>query len=241
MRLLPPVPFSRLGDAPSGELTPSDCLVRTPYPELLALAFLIPLSELLCFTSRFVLLSAAFPLMSDVEADVDNGLGGRLLTRGFDLGGFGNAPMLVVLRTVLPGVGIAEEGGDVVAEPGFDIVVVLRVGTAGVDCVCTGFGVGRPEVVTDRVRGLLIGVAIEEDAEPGREVSGISGKGFRVFAIGNAGKGPVGGADGGGALVGRCGIADVIVAVRDMDKARYQRLSRCTFPPPPFVLLPKRW
>ena len=169
--------------------------------------------------------------MSDVDADVDKGLGGRLLTRGLVFGGFGNAPMLVVLRTVLPGVGIADDGGEVAVEFDVDILAVLRVGTAGVDCVCTGFGVGRPDVVTDRVRGLLIGVAIEEDAEPGRDVSGMSGNGFLVFAIGKAGKGPVGGADGGGALVGRCGMADVMVAVTDMDKVRSQRLSRCTIPP----------
>lgn len=69
--------------------------------------------------------------MSDVDVDVERGLGGRLLTRGFGLGGAGNAPMLVVLRTDLPGVGIADEGGEV--EVALCTLVVLSVGTAGVD------------------------------------------------------------------------------------------------------------
>lgn len=94
----------------------------------------------------------ANPLMSEVDVDADSGLGGKLLTRGLALGGGGNAPMLVVLRTVLPGVGRAEDNGDVaVVEALFGAVVVLSVGTAGVELVLTGLGVGRPDAVTDRV------------------------------------------------------------------------------------------
>ena len=159
------------------------------------------------------------PLISDVDVDAERGLGGRLFTRGLLLGGAGKAPMLVVLRTLFPGVGNAEDcGADI--EFAFDIKVLLRVGTAGVDCVFTGFGVGKPVVVTDRESGLLAGVAIEDAADVGREsgVSGTSESAFLVFPIGSAGKGPDGGADGGGGLCeGRCGIADVIVAVADMD------------------------
>lgn len=62
---------------------------------------------------------------------------------------------------------------------------------------------GNPEVVTERESGLLAGVAIEDDAEPGRDssVSGSSGNCFLVFVIGSAGRGPEGGApDGGGGL-----------------------------------------
>lgn len=47
-------------------------------------------------------------------------------------GGAGKAPTLVVFRSVLPGVGRADEGGDVV--PGLGVeVVVFKVGTAGVE------------------------------------------------------------------------------------------------------------
>ena len=68
--------------------------------------------------------------MSDVDVDADNGLGGRLFTRAI-LGGAGKAPILVVLRRVFPGVGIADDGGEV--EFDVDPPVVLRVGTAGVE------------------------------------------------------------------------------------------------------------
>lgn len=73
--------------------------------------------------------------------------------------------------------------------------------------------------MTDRLRGLLAGVGTSDEAELGRESScGISGSGFLVFVLGNAGRGPDGGAVcGGGGLDGRCGIADVIVAVTDVD------------------------
>ena len=105
--------------------------------------------------------------------------------------------MLVVLRKVLPGVGIAVEVGDVESEA----IVVFRVGTAGVECIFIGLGVGKPEdeYVTDRESGLL-GVAIEAAASVGRGsgASGMSRSGFRVFVIGSAGNGPFGGAEGGG-------------------------------------------
>ena len=119
-----------------------------------------------------------------------------------EFGGAGNAPILVVLRTVFPGAGSAGDSGVGEVEVVLDTNAVLRVGTAGVDWVFTGLGVGKPEVVTDRESGLLAGAAIEDDAEVGRESaeSGTSGNGFLVFPIGSAGKGPDGGADGGGAL-----------------------------------------
>ena len=133
--------------------------------------------------------------------------------------------MLVVLRTVFPGVGRAEDGGE--GECGYEVVtfVVLRVGTAGVDRVFVGLGVGRPEVVTDRESGLLAGVGILEEAEPGRDsrVSGMSGRGFLDFVIGSGGKGPVGGARGG--REGRCGIVEVMVAVTDVDIALCKQRS----------------
>jgi hypothetical protein len=71
-------------------------------------------------------------LTSDVEVDVDNGLGGRLLTLAI-FGGGGKAPILVVFRMVFPGVGSADEGGDVVPELGVEVEVVFKVGTAGVE------------------------------------------------------------------------------------------------------------
>lgn len=80
----------------------------------------------------------------------------------------------------------------------------------------TGLGVGRPEDVTARVKGL--DDAIEDAADVGLESasgsSGISGSGFLVFTIGSAGSGPEGGAEGGGFRCnGLCGRAEVIVAV----------------------------
>ncbi len=138
--------------------------------------------------------------MSDVEVEVESGLGGRLLFRAI-LGGAGKAPMLVVFRTVLPGVGRAEIGGDIAPEPGIRLTPeVLSVGTAGVDCVLVGRGVGRPEDVTARVSGLPAGVAIDEAEDAGRDSgsSGMSGSGFLVFVMGRAGNGPDGGAEGGG-------------------------------------------
>lgn len=162
---------------------------------------------------------------------MDSGLGGRLDTRGlFDLGGRGKAPMLVVLRKVLAGVGKAEEGvpggGDaeenvvVVA----DVSVVLRVGTAGVQRTFVGFGVGRPEGVTDRETAGRGGGGTAEPDDRGRasaDASGASCNVFRVFTTGKAGKGPEGGAW--GEVDGRRRPVDVMVA--DMDRGAL--LLRC--------------
>lgn len=70
---------------------------------------------------------------------------------------------------------------------------------------------------------------IDAETEPlelGRDskaASGVSGRGFLVFARGNAGRGPAGGGEigGGGRDDGRCGIAEVIVAVVDVDIAMF--------------------
>lgn len=153
---------------------------------------------------------------------MESGLGGRLLTREF-LGGAGKAPALVVLRSVLPGVGRDDTGeGEPVG--GVILAVVLRVGIAGVECVFVGRGVGRPEVVTDRVSGLPAGVAIDDAEDAGRlsASSGMAGNGFLVLAMGRAGRGPEGGAEGGaegGGLrsSGRWGMALLMVAVAVMD------------------------
>ena len=157
--------------------------------------------------------------------------------------------MLVVLRTVFPGVGIVEESGDVavVVEVLFGAVVVLIVGTVGVDWVFTGRGVGKPEVVTDLVNGFPDGAAIDEAAEPGRDPrsSGISGNGLEdlVFVIGSAGRGAVGGAVGGGLILeGLCGIAEVMVVVMAIDIAVYAQcdVCDCTLPSLPSFAAPAR-
>jgi hypothetical protein len=141
----------------------------------------------------------AFWLISDVDVDAESGLGGRLLTLE-TFGGAGKAPILVVFRRVLPGVGNAEVGVDV-PEVAVGSPVVFKVGTAGVECTFVGRGVGRPEVVTDLV-GSLLTDDMDDAEDAGRESasgsSGISGSGFLVFAIGRAGNGPEGGAEGGG-------------------------------------------
>lgn len=143
------------------------------------------------------------PLTSVVEAEADNGLGGKLFTRLF--GGAGKAPTLVTLRKVLPGVGRAEVGGEFeLAEVAPELFVrlgnaaVFSVGTAGVVFALFSFGVGRPDEVTALFGVVAPGVGMPEAAEPGREASsGTSGSAFLVFAIGSAGKGPVGGGCGG--------------------------------------------
>lgn len=181
----------------------------------------MPTSELLCLAGCGLLLFDR-PLRSDVEVDVDRGLGGKLLTLEF-FGGAGKAPILVVFRSVFPGVGRADTGeGEPVG--GVIVDVELNVGIAGVECVLTGRGVGRPEVVTARVSGLPIGVAMDDAEEGGRlsASSGIAGSGFLVLATGKAGRGPDGGAEGGaegGGLrsSGRCGIALLMVAVAVID------------------------
>jgi len=169
------------------------------------------------------------PLRSDNEVDAESGLGGKLGTLGLLFGGSGKAPMLVVLRIVLPGVGTPYEG---VPDRGDDgrsgvVMVVFKVGTAGVDRVFVGFGVGRPEVVTERVTGFEAGVSIAGEAD----VSGMPDDAFLVFGIGNAGKGRDGGAS--GEVEGRLIPIVVIVAVADADMAScsspsaYQQLP-CT-------------
>lgn len=161
------------------------------------------------------------PLTSVVEAEADSGLGGRLFTRVF--GGCGNAPILVVLRKVLPGVGRPLGGEFEVAEfapefPGtLAKAAVFSVGTAGVVFALMSLGVGRPDVVTDRLGVVAPGVGMLDAAEPGRDTSsGISGKGLRIFEIGSAGNGPVGGGCGGREDV-LCGSAEAIVVVTDID------------------------
>lgn len=231
MALLSPVPLSKLGELTRLDAAPADCRARTPYPELLAFGFLIPLSELRCLAGSRRLPCVMAPLMSESEVEVDSGLGGRLDTRGLlDLGGSGKAPMLVVLRKVLAGVGKAEEGvpysGDA-EEDGVmlaDVSVVLRVGTAGVERIFAGFGVGRPEGVTDRETAARGGGGMAEPDEPGRasgDASDTSCSGFRVFATGSAGRGPEGGAW--GEVGGRRRPVDVMVA----DMERGGSLFRC--------------
>lgn len=177
---------------------------------------LFPLSVLRCFVeSRLVFCN---PLTSVVDADAESGLGGRLLTRV--LGGAGKAPMLVVLRKVLPGVGNADMGGELdVAEldaewtDALAKAAVFSVGTAGVVFAFASRGVGRPDAVTERRGVVAPGVGMPDAAEPGRGASsGTSGRGLRVFAIGSAGRGPVGGGCGGRELV-RVGSAEVMMAV----------------------------
>lgn len=123
--------------------------------------------------------------------------------------------MLAVLRTVfgkagrLDGVG---EGAVGIEE------VVLRVGTMGVELDLTGFGVGRPDIVTERTEGVdLLGV-VEGicDAIEALELrllcEGVpsSVDFWRDLATGRAGRGPVGGAAKGGR--GLRGMAEVMVA-----------------------------
>jgi hypothetical protein len=149
--------------------------------------------------------------MSESDVDVESGLGGRLETRELPFGGRGKEPILVVLRTVLPGVGMPDEGveppGD--TTPECAAPTVLSVGTAGVD---RDLGVGSPEAVTDRVSDLGV-VAGREGS--GSLASGMSGSGFLVFATGSAGSGPDGGAS--GEVLGRRMPVDVMVVVVDVD------------------------
>lgn len=80
--------------------------------------------------------------------------------------------MLEVLRTVL--LAAAKFAAGVVGALVGVGVVVLKVGTVGVDCVCFVFGVGSPEAVTERVCGLA-GVTAGVPADvAGRVVSSVS-------------------------------------------------------------------
>ena len=80
----------------------------------------LTLSALRCLVESRLFPCPRVPLMSESEVEVDRGLGGRLDTLEAPFGGSGNAPILVVLRTVFPGVGMPDEGvgdGVVIAVP----------------------------------------------------------------------------------------------------------------------------
>ena len=147
--------------------------------------------------------------MSESEVDVESGLGGTLDTRGLLPGSGAKALVLVVLRIVLPAVGMPVKADDTVVE------VVFRVGTAGVERALVYVGVGRPEVVADRVTGLWAGVVAVGPTELGLESneSWASCRGLLVLATGSAGRGPDGGAR--GEAEGRRGPV-VVMAAADM-------------------------
>nr|POE51577.1 hypothetical protein CFP56_25784 [Quercus suber] len=222
---LSPVPFRRLGVPP---IPTPDARDRVPYPELRVLLRFVPWSALRCLEeSRRDLEGSWPPLASAAVVAVDNGLGGKLDTRALTFGGTGKAPMLEVLRTVLPGVGIPEEGETVsegVGDAALEMVVgaVLIVGIAVVERDLGLANVGKAESVTARPGGLRpeVGFAlvVAVGASEGEE-SGSSGRGFEtglVLTTGNAGKGPVGGASG-ETPEGRRGMVEVMVVVADKD------------------------
>lgn len=110
--------------------------------------------------------------------------------------------MLTVLRSVLEGVGMAEDEGESES----------RVGTLVVDwaLTVTGLIVGMDEGVMDReTTGILRADKDDSRLDPAGE--GVSGSDCRVLCIGRGGSGIVGGARGGG----RCRW-DVMVTVGDM-------------------------
>lgn len=169
-------------------------------------------------------------MISDSDVEAERGLGGRLETRVLTLlfGGSGNAPMLVVLRIVLPGAEIPEAGEaeDRLGE-GLDVEVardVFTVGTEGVERALEVVRVGRPDEVTTRAGAFKPDVGIAEVVAAvlgllSEGASGPSGCDFLVFATGRAGRGPDGGAS--GDVEGRRGVAEeaieVMVAVADAD------------------------
>lgn len=162
--------------------------------------------------------SCAFAVSDAVDAD--RGLGGRLVTRDPPLGGTGNVPMLVVFRIVF---------GRVVFIEGTSGGWLLRVGTAGVELVLNGRGVGRPEGVTERlgialflgvVVGSCEGVDLRRDSPP--MSLGLSGDKRRVFVTGSAGRGPFGG--GGRAVRGSVEV-EVMVEVISQCGGGLLRLS----------------
>lgn len=119
--------------------------------------------------------------------------GGRLERRGA-LGGCGKASMLTVLRNVLPGVGMADDG---------DAPLAARVGIESVDFVFALFGEGMADSVTERVPTLGDAVAERRVAGEGRPedsrcdslLRGISIRGrSRVLPTGSGGNGMFGGA-----------------------------------------------
>lgn len=158
--LLSPVPLSKLGEpAPASDAV--EALGRTPYPELRDLGFFRPLSTLLCFDpSRCLLLSgtAGTPSCSFDPEDcvADNGLGGRLVTRGVPVGGKGNWPILAVLRIVL-GRALPEAPGERSSGSG----VFLSFGTEEAEFAFVLPGVGSPEVVTERTEGMAVRLGVE--------------------------------------------------------------------------------
>lgn len=162
--------------------------------------------------------------------EVESGLGGKLGSRGLPFGGSGKALMLVVLRRLLPGVGIPDEEGpdcEVVALCSVEVSVVLTVGTSGVERALDGAGVSSFELVNDREGDLEPGRGIEE-FEPCRrsDESGTAGNCFLVLGTGNAGKGPDGGAS--GDVEGRR-IPDIVeVADADIVCCRYPSLKLCS-------------
>lgn len=205
------MPLSRLGVPETPAIDDVDCLESMPYPELRGF-FFATLSALRCFKESRRLAGLAAACTSEEEVAVESGLGGRLDTLGPPFGGRGNAPMLVVLRNVFPGVGMPEDG--VVDDTGEVAFInatsaVFSVGTAGVD---RDFGVGRPDEVTDRV--ILAGGRPSCDVKVSLS-SGMSGSGFLVLGIGSAGSGPEGG-DSGDVEGCRMPVAGMVV-VADSD------------------------
>jgi len=132
MKLFSPDPLRRLGVPGMAPAPPADARGRSPYPELRGVfGLLAPTSMLFCLAeSRRELTGlCTTPLRSEVDSEVESGLGGRLETRGAPLGGSGKAPMLETLRNVgndgCAGAGEAGERGDA--------NVVFNVGIAGVE------------------------------------------------------------------------------------------------------------
>lgn len=208
----------------------SAAFARNPYAELRAFGFLPPPSALRSFAGSRFWLALYAALTSDRDVEVESGLGGRLETRGLPLGGSGKALMLVVLRRVLPGVGMPDEDGpegDCEVLWSAEVSVVLTVGTEGVERALDGADVSSFELVNDREGDLEPGRGIEE-FEPCRrsDESGMPGNGFLVLGTGNAGKGPDGGAS--GDVEGRR-IPDIVeVADADMVCCRYPSLKLCS-------------
>jgi hypothetical protein len=139
------------------------------------------------------------PLRSEVDSDVESGLGGRLDTR-VTFGGRGKEPMLAVFRRV----GSEVVSGEVMGEVGdtdgnAGTPVVPRVGNAGVERLLL-LGVGSPERVTERRGVLCAGVGNPEPEDRGRssdDMSVMSESCDLVLCIGSAGSGPNGGASDG--------------------------------------------
>lgn len=185
--LSPPIPFSKLGVVEDAVDVLLSC---TPYPELLGLAD----GRRVPTGGDFGSCIPAASLVPGLSVVVDRGLGGRL-DRRVPLGGCGNAPILMVFRSVLPGVGRADglAGG------------AARVGTLDVECTLVLLSVGNEDRVTEREG---VGVGKSDVKSTG---NGTLGRGLLFLVFGRGGNGPDGGASGG--LEGRC---IVVVTVTDM-------------------------